>query len=268
MTDFLGRDALTTIISPERSGNPGLRRDGDRASDNPTAVPGVDLASDEIVIVDDDPEVRDLLSTMFVEAGYQVTTFSDGNSFIAAARALTPACVILDVYMPSRSGIDILKALDAFNYPAPILMISGAGDIPLAVDAIRNGAFDFIEKRSSAEKVVKRVAEVIEAWTRCRQKDNESELLSLSFPGCKQLTPRERDVLMQILAASSNKETARNLGISQRTVEVHRAHIMLKLGAKNIADLVRIVAKQKPWPVPRANAPSQTSSHGEGDLPA
>src|SRR5215472_376499 len=92
MTDLLGRDALTTIIPPERSGNPAHRRDSDRASGKPITVPEADLSSDEIVIVDDDPEVRDLLSGMFVEAGYQVTTFSDGNSFIAAARADTSLC--------------------------------------------------------------------------------------------------------------------------------------------------------------------------------
>src|SRR5258708_28062122 len=101
--------------------------------------------------------VRDLLSEVLSQAGYRAISFVDGASFIAAARERIPACVILDIYMPGRSGLEILKDIDAPNYPAPIFVASGRGDIPSAVEAIRNGAFDFIEKYFDAVTLVSRV---------------------------------------------------------------------------------------------------------------
>jgi len=202
----------------------------------------IGITSDEIFIVDDDAVVRDSLAMVFTVEGYLVTTFMDGASFIAATRMRSPTCVLLDVHMPGQSGLDILKELDATNYPVPIFIMSGRGDIPTAVEAIKAGAFDFIEKRLDADAMVARVRETVDGWVHRRQQDgNGSEPLSLSFPGCDRLTPRERDVLSQITAAASNKEAAKNLGISRRTVEIHRVHIMQKLGAKNTVDLVRIV---------------------------
>lgn len=198
--------------------------------------------SEEILIVDDDATVRDSLSTLFALEGYRVTTFMDGTSFVSAARTRPIACVLLDIYIPGKSGLDILKDLDANSYAAPILIMSAHGNIPIAVEAIKSGAFDFIEKRQDAEAIVDRVRDAIGAWTRMREHHgNTADPLSRAFAGRERLTPRERDVLSQIVSAASNKEAAQNLGISQRTVEIHRVHIMQKLGAKNTADLVRIV---------------------------
>jgi two-component system, LuxR family, response regulator FixJ len=199
-------------------------------------------ASNEILIVDDDTSVCSLLSMAFSLAGYRVTTFGDGTSFVAAARMQSPACVLLDVYMPDKSGLDILKEIDARNYPAPILVLSGRGDIPTAVEAIKDGAYDFIEKWLDADGVVARVRETIDGWARQQQRNSDGgEPASQPFPGHDRLSPRERDVLGHIIAAASTKEVATILGISPRTVEVHRVHIMHKLGARNAADLVRIV---------------------------
>jgi two-component system response regulator FixJ len=200
--------------------------------------------ANEIIIVDDDPAVRDALSVVFSLEGYHVTSFGDGQSLLTAARARTPACIILDVHMPGRSGLDILRELNAQDYGAPIFIISGQGDIPMAVDAIKNGALDFIEKPFNADTVVTRVRDAIEAWGRRKETGSSSDLLSLSFPGREMLTPREREVLAQIAGGASNKEAGRHLGISPRTIEVHRARIMEKLGAKNAADLVRIVMSE------------------------
>jgi two-component system response regulator FixJ len=200
-----------------------------------------DLPNREIFIVDDDPLVRDALSTVFAHAGYRAVSFVDGPSFVAAARERIPACVILDIYMPGRSGLDILKDIDASNYPAPIFIASGRGDIPSAVEAIKNGAFDFIEKRLDAETLVARVGDAIKARGDLRQGGNGSETLSPGFPGSDLLTRREREVLALIAASATNREAAQRLGISQRTVEIHRAHIMHKLGAKNSVDLARRV---------------------------
>lgn len=189
-----------------------------------------------IYIVDDDPAVRDALSVVFNLEGFVVETFSDGDTFVQSASKTHPACVILDVHMPGRSGIDILKTLNAENYPAPIFIISGQGDIPMAVEAIRNGAYDFIEKPFTADKVVDRINQGIEAVRRTSSDD-----VPKNFSGADLLTRRESEVLKEITDGSSNKEVGRKLGISPRTVEVHRARIMEKLGARNAADLVRIV---------------------------
>jgi FixJ family two-component response regulator len=196
----------------------------------------------EIFVVDDDPAIRDVLTTVFVRDGFAVTNFADGASLLASARARTPVCIILDVHIPGRSGLDILKELNAQDYPAPIFIMSGQGDIPMAVDAIKNGALDFIEKPFRGSEIVARVREALEAQTRRRaEPNNTSAPSSFHFPGHEPLTRREQDVLSRIVAGASSKEAGRDLGISPRTIEVHRARIMEKLGAKNAADLVRIV---------------------------
>jgi two-component system response regulator FixJ len=200
-----------------------------------------DIQSGEIFIVDDDPLVVNALTAVLSREGYQVSGFGEGASFLAAAKSRTPTCIILDVQMPGQSGLDILKELNAQHYPAPIFIISGVGDIPMAVESIKNGALDFIEKPFDAATVVTRVREAVEAWARRSQRSGGGDILSKTFPGHELLTSRERDVLGQIAAGSSNKQAGRELGISPRTIEVHRARIMEKLGAKNAADLVRIV---------------------------
>jgi two-component system, LuxR family, response regulator FixJ len=144
--------------------------------------------------------------------------------------------------MPGYSGIEVLKELDASSYPAPILVVSGLGDVLTVVQAIKSGAFDYIEKQLDPETIVARVSHAITEWTNLRQRHLASPPpLSPTIPGYHQLTRREREVLAQIATAASNKETARNLGISPRTVEIHRGRIMRKLAAKNSIDLMRIV---------------------------
>jgi FixJ family two-component response regulator len=195
----------------------------------------------ELFIVDDDPMICDLLGVTFNSEGYQVKTFIDGEEFNRVARSRTPpACVILDFLMPGRSGPDILKEIHAPSYAAPIIVMSGMAGIPMAVEAIKSGAFDFIEKPFALRALVDRVSDAIAAWARHRMDGNNSVRLRTKFSGCPPLTPREAEVLAEIVGAASNKETGQHLGISPRTVDIHRAHIMTKLGAKNTADLVRI----------------------------
>src|SRR2546421_8786816 len=159
-------------------------------------------SNNEIIIVDDDPAVRDALSVVFGLEGYRVTSFGDGQSLLAAARARTPSCILLDVKMPGRSGLDILKELNAQDYAAPIFIISGQGDIPMAVDAIKNGALDFIEKPFDAATVVQSVRDAIAAWARRRDGRTFSDILGMQFPGRDLLTPREGEVLAQIAAGA------------------------------------------------------------------
>jgi len=196
----------------------------------------------EIFVVDDDPAVRDTLSMVLSTGGYEVICFADGAALLAVARSRTPACILLDVHIPGKSGLDILRELHGEDYPAPIFMISGQGDIAMAVSAIKNGALDFIEKPIRDTEIVARLHEAIGAYAR-RQAQNSlsNNVASLHFPGREPLTRREREVLEQFTSGASNKEAGRTLGISPRTIEDHRANIMKKLGARNAADLVRIV---------------------------
>jgi two-component system, LuxR family, response regulator FixJ len=192
----------------------------------------------EVFIVDDDPSVRAALSAVLNGAGFDVTSFAEGESFLSVARSRTPQCVLIDVRLPGASGVEVLKSLNAQHYPAPIFVISGQGDIPTAVDAIRNGALDFIEKPFDPAAVAVRIRDAVEAW---RNAGKEDGILARNFPGHERITAREWDVLERIARGSSSKEAGRDLAISPRTVEVHRARIMEKLGAKNAADLMRIV---------------------------
>src|ERR1700760_3132278 len=182
----------------------------------------------EIFVVDDDPAVRDTLSMVLKAAGYEVICFADGAALLSVARNRTPAAILLDVNIPGKSGLDILRELHGEDYPAPIFMISGQGDIAMAVSAIKNGAIDFIEKPFRGNDIVTRVKEAVGAYSR-RQQEPGSNVTPLHFPGREPLTRREREVLQQFTAGASNKEAGRTLGISPRTIEDHRANIMKKL---------------------------------------
>jgi two-component system response regulator FixJ len=199
-------------------------------------------AMSEVLVVDDDPLMRMALSIILGDEGLKVISFADGESFLNAARERTPACVIVDMHLPGCSGLELLKALDARQYPAPVFVISGRGDISLAVDAMRNGAIDFIEKPFDPAAVGTRIRNAIEAWQRLGRDGRE---LGHDFSGHERLTGREWDVLELIVRGASNKEMGRELAISPRTVEVHRARIMEKLGARNAADLMGIVLGKK-----------------------
>src|SRR3981081_4923703 len=120
----------------------------------------------EIFVVDDDPAIREILSMVLSAGGYQVICFADGAALLAVARTRCPACILLDVHIPGKSGLDILKELHGEDYPAPIFMISGQGDIAMAVSAIKNGALDFIEKPFRGSEIVHRLDEAIGAYAR------------------------------------------------------------------------------------------------------
>ena len=221
-----------------------FRKDGN-AVVKPAAMPATGALNDEVFIVDDDPLIGELLALAFGAYGFRVESFHDGQSFSAVARQRVPACVILDVCMPGRSGLDILKDIDAYNYAAPIIVMSGKASIAMAVEAIKNGAHDIVEKPFSPEALVARVRDVTGAWKRRHTQEDVSDGLPAEFPGRQKLTPREVEVLGEIVTGGTNKEVGSHLGISPRTIEAHRSHIMMKLGAKNTAALVRIVLSKQ-----------------------
>lgn len=194
--------------------------------------------NDPVAIVDDDASVRDALSLLLKIEGFSARTFGDGDSFLEALPTLTSACVILDLHLPGSSGLTILKQLSDLRFAPPVFVISGQSDIAMAVEAMKLGALDFFEKPFAASVMIERVREAVAAY----QRSTAGQIDGLAdFPGRDLLTRRERDVLALVAQGASNKEAGRELGISPRTIEVHRARIMDKLGAKNAADLMRVV---------------------------
>ncbi|MEW6767199.1 MAG: response regulator [Pseudomonadota bacterium] len=196
-----------------------------------------------VFIVDDDPSVRDALALLLKLEGFAVQSFGDGDSFLDALRLGDPTCLILDLQLPGMSGLDIMRRLSDLRFQPPIFVISGHSDVPMAVEAIKLGALDFLEKPFSANVIIERVRDAVAAY----RKSMAGHIDGLAdFPGRQLLTKRERDVLAQVARGASNKEAGRRLGISPRTIEVHRARIMDKLGARNAADLMRIVLSDVP----------------------
>jgi len=193
------------------------------------------IARDEIYVVDDDPAVRELLSIILRNEGYEAVCFADGEALLAAMRSRDPLCIFLDLYIPGRSGLEILKHLHASGRAIPIIMMSGAGDIATAVEAVKHGACDFLEKPFRGSDIIARLKEAVPPHR------GEPRTLPLDFPGRDQLTLREIQVLTHCVRGHSSKETAKALGISPRTVEDHRSNVMRKVGARGAVDLTRIV---------------------------
>ena len=203
----------------------------------------LELDAAAVFIVDDDPSVRDALSLLLRIEGFAPRAFTDATSFLEAFRHRQPACVILDVNLTDESGLQVLRDLAVERARPPVVVMSGQGDIATVVAAMKFGAIDFLQKPFTANAMADRVREAVAAYRRTR--DERIEGLA-EFAGRHRLTGRERDVLQQVAQGASNKEAGRRLGISPRTVEVHRPRIMDKLGAKNAADLMRIVMSDEP----------------------
>jgi two-component system response regulator FixJ len=204
--------------------------------------PALDLKpADEIFIVDDNEDYRDLLSAILSLEGYQVTSFPDGASFLKEATSRVPVCVFLDIVMPGLSGLEVLKKLTAKNYAAPVFLISARHDSPAVVEGMKNGARDFIEKPFDPYTAVLRVRDAVELWAGRAADVGTPDRPSVEFDVGVRLSPMERDVLAQIMGGAANAEVAEALGISKATVANYRCNLTKKLGAKNSADLVRIL---------------------------
>ena len=197
------------------------------------------ISKGEIFVIESDADTRETLSGALRSQGYDVICFANGAALLPFAKARIPACVIVDIRLPEKHGMDILKTLQANNYPAPIIATSAHADIPMAVEALRSGAIDFIEKPLPGGEANDFVNAVIERLP-CSAGHACSDS-SLQFSGQKLLTPREHAVLECLVSGASNREAAQRLGLSTRTVEGHRSNVMKKLGARNTADLIRTV---------------------------
>lgn len=184
--------------------------------------------------------MRELLAAVLSLEGYPVKSFADGETFLRTAGSRTPVCLFLDVMMPGRSGLEVLKELAARRYAAPIFLISGRSDTPIVVDALKSGAHDFLRKPFDPYAAVERVRDAVAVWNRRHEERSGAGLEDKEFPGRVRLTRRGAQVLAHIMRGVSSKEIGTALGIGKRTVDNFRMNIMRKLGARNIADLVRI----------------------------
>jgi FixJ family two-component response regulator len=195
------------------------------------------MTTASVFIVDDDPAVRDSLTLMIAQEGIPVQTFANAKDFLAGCSAETFGCAIIDIRMPAMSGLQLQEALAKQSILLPIIFLSGHGDIPMSVRAIKAGALDFLTKPVTRLKLV---ASVRAAFAECERVFSVAASLQLARSLISNLTEREHDVMTLAVQGYANKEIARFLGISHRTVEIHKSKIMHKTGAINLLDLARI----------------------------
>jgi len=191
----------------------------------------------EVYVIDDDEAIRLSLSFLLRSAGIASRTYESALIFLRDAKELSPGCVITDVRMPGMDGIELVRRLGEMNLAHPVIVMTGHGDVALAVEAMKAGAFDFIEKPFSDEVLLAAVRAALDADARSAQDDQAKRRHLEAFAS---LSPREREVLQHVVAGKTSKVIAYDLGISPRTVEVYRAGMMMKTGANNLSDLVRM----------------------------
>jgi FixJ family two-component response regulator len=194
-----------------------------------------------IRIVDDDPCCRTALTRLLRAAGFETRTYSSAAEFLAAD-SRDPGCVILDVQMPGLNGLELQKALAAVDEPLPVIFLTGHGDIPMSVQAVKAGAVDFLTKPVTRHALLPAVGNALVVDTAQRAVRTRQRELSALYDS---LTAREREVLTHVIAGKLNKVIAADLGTSERTIKAHRANIMDKLRVDSVAELVRIAQELK-----------------------
>jgi FixJ family two-component response regulator len=205
-----------------------------------------------VYIVDDDPSVRRSLARVMAVAGYRVETFASAGDFMARGPSVGPCCVILDVRMPGLTGLDLQETLAGSAQRMPIVFITGHGDIPMTVRAMKAGALDFLTKPFKVAALVDVVRRAVAQDVRERgEAGRTAEVLAR----VKRLTPRETEVFARVVTGMLNKQIGAELGIGEKTVKVHRARVMEKMQAGSVAELVRL-ADRAGVIVPAPPAPS------------
>jgi two-component system, LuxR family, response regulator FixJ len=190
-----------------------------------------------VFVVDDDPAIRESLRWLIESVGLNVKVFPTAQEFLEGYDPSTPGCVVLDIRMPGMSGLDLQNELATREIPVPIIIITGHAEVPVAVRALKAGAMDFIEKPFSDQLLLDRIRRAIEVDAQSRRVRSEQAEVAARLG---QLTPREREVMDLVIAGKANKVIASELGLSPKTVEVHRAHVMKKMQVASLADLVRL----------------------------
>lgn len=201
-----------------------------------------------IYIVEDDEAVRDSLALLLESEGLQVETFATGDAFLDAWNPEMAGCLVLDIRMPGSDGLDVQRILNERGSLLPIIFVTGHGDVPLAVDAMKHGAVDFVQKPYREEELLDKIKAALAEDSQHRDSLRERHEI---LERIESLTPREREVMDRIVNGEANKVIAAELGISQRTVEIHRSRVLHKMGTHSVAPLVRMVlaARDETGPV-------------------
>jgi FixJ family two-component response regulator len=192
-----------------------------------------------IFIVDDDQSVRDALSSLFRSVGYKVQLFGATQEFIEAKRGEGNSCLVLDIRLPGVSGLDLQTHLNRTQIPIPVIFMTGHGDIPMSVRAMKAGAIDFLAKPFRDQDMLDAVANALAADMKRRASDDSMASVRTAY---ETLTSREREIMAFVTAGLMNKQVAGNLGLSEITVKIHRASVMKKMGCQSLADLVRMAS--------------------------
>jgi FixJ family two-component response regulator len=194
-----------------------------------------------VLIVDDDPNVREALSELLESHGLRIAAYGSAGEYARAGRPDGPACLLLDVELPDINGLDLQTQLAGADHP-PIVFITGHGNIPSSVRAMKHGAVDFLTKPFGDIELMAAIDAALAQDTRARAERGDLEQLKARYAS---LTPRERDVLPLIVSGLLNKQAAAELDLSEVTLQVHRRNVLRKMGAASLADLVRIAEKLK-----------------------
>jgi two-component system response regulator FixJ len=197
----------------------------------------------EIHVIDDDEAMRESLAFLLASAGFTVKLFESATKFLEALPTLVVACVITDIRMPGIDGIELMRRVRASGHSFPVIVMTGHGDVPLAVEAMKLGAFDFFEKPFDDEMLIARVRSAFQRGETLAEADMRAREIAERIAS---LTPRERQVLERLVAGQPNKAIGRDLAISPRTVEIYRANVMAKMKAASVSELVRLTLRAAP----------------------
>lgn len=196
-----------------------------------------------VFIVDDNPAVRDAIRWLVQQVGLNAKTYASAQEFLAAVKPGMRGCLVLDIRMPGLSGLDLQDKLVQAGIQLPVIIVTGHGDVPITVRAMKAGAFEFLQKPFNDQALLDAIQSALEKYTQLwEQKDRMSQ----TSRNLESLTPREREILEQLRHGKLNKVIAGDLGLSVRTVEGHRAKIMEKMGARTVGQLLEMVMKTDP----------------------